>query len=255
MAASGPFTYAYPRPAVTVDACILRVGPAKVEPSGEGAATAGKAPEPSVLLIQRGGEPFKGDWALPGGFVDAKEGLDTAARRELEEETGATGLALRQFASFGAPGRDPRGHVRPGPAARLGLNPARLPRPPPSPTPVLPARRPFPPPPQTITVAYLCLVDDDIAVEGQDDAVAARWTPLSELPRLAFDHSVVLAAALDEAVEAMGHPSSGPVGVQREALVPAAMRADVPGREAVAAWLGAAAAALRAAQPWPAASA
>ena len=63
----------------------------------------------SVLLIRRGKEPFKGKWALPGGFVEMDEELEVAAARELAEETGLTNIKLRQMQAFGKCGRDPRG--------------------------------------------------------------------------------------------------------------------------------------------------
>ncbi|HRT31038.1 MAG TPA: NUDIX hydrolase, partial [Anaerolineae bacterium] len=88
-----PYTYDYPRPMLTVDIALARPGP--------------RGPE--VLLIQRGHPPFKGAWALPGGFVEEGETLEQAARRELQEETGLTDLPLQQLAAFGDPGRDPRG--------------------------------------------------------------------------------------------------------------------------------------------------
>lgn len=110
------FSYRFPRPAVTVDACIIRVPGAGARPAaGSSAAAAvaaaGAPPVPQVLLIERGGKPFLGHWALPGGFVDEHEDLNHAAKRELVEETGATGLPLAQLGAYGAPGRDPRGHV------------------------------------------------------------------------------------------------------------------------------------------------
>jgi 8-oxo-dGTP diphosphatase len=64
-----------------------------------------------VLLIQRGHEPFAGQWALPGGFVDMEEPLEAAARRELQEETGVTDVPLREVGMAGKPGRDPRGRT------------------------------------------------------------------------------------------------------------------------------------------------
>ncbi|MEL6179498.1 MAG: NUDIX hydrolase, partial [Myxococcota bacterium] len=64
-----------------------------------------------VLLIQRGIEPFKGHWALPGGFVQADESVDDAARRELAEETSVTDIYLEQLYTFGAVNRDPRTRV------------------------------------------------------------------------------------------------------------------------------------------------
>jgi 8-oxo-dGTP diphosphatase len=75
------YTYKYPRPALTTDALLL-------------AAYNG---EKYILLIQRKYDPFKGYWALPGGFVDMDEELETACARELEEETGITGIPLEQF--------------------------------------------------------------------------------------------------------------------------------------------------------------
>ena len=92
---AGEYTYAYPRPAVTVDYGLLLQG---------------KVPE--ILLIQRKNDPFAGKWALPGGFVDEGEKLDVAAVRELQEETSIDSDAIpepRQIGTFGDPGRDPRG--------------------------------------------------------------------------------------------------------------------------------------------------
>ena len=85
-----PFTYAYPRPAMTVDALVFSNGRSK------------------VLLIQRGNPPFKDQWALPGGFVGMEETLEEAVERELYEETGLNDLKLEQFHAFSAPDRDPR---------------------------------------------------------------------------------------------------------------------------------------------------
>src|SRR5262249_33743790 len=88
------YTYEYPRPAVTVDIIVVT-----------------KERRPRVLLIRRAHEPFAGAWAIPGGFVDMEEGLETAARRELMEETGLNVGDLEQLHTFGDPGRDPRGRV------------------------------------------------------------------------------------------------------------------------------------------------
>jgi 8-oxo-dGTP diphosphatase len=90
-----PFTYKYPRPAVTVDAAVFSM----------------RADDLAVLLIRRKADPFKGAWALPGGFVDENEPLDRACARELSEETGITNVGLEQLGAFGDPGRDPRGHT------------------------------------------------------------------------------------------------------------------------------------------------
>lgn len=90
-----PFTYEYPRPAVTVDCIVFGWDGEKLK----------------VVLIQRKLPPFKNAWAFPGGFVAENEGLEAAARRELAEETGLHDIELQQFQSFGDPGRDPRGHT------------------------------------------------------------------------------------------------------------------------------------------------
>ncbi|HPF71031.1 MAG TPA: NUDIX hydrolase, partial [Candidatus Krumholzibacteria bacterium] len=82
-------------PALTVDGVVVHDAP-------EG---------PRVLLVERGREPFRGAWALPGGFVDYGEDIDDAIGREIREETGLEGLDFRQFRTYGRPGRDPRGHT------------------------------------------------------------------------------------------------------------------------------------------------
>jgi ADP-ribose pyrophosphatase YjhB (NUDIX family) len=98
MATEGSYTYKWPRPAVTVDTCVI------AGPEIDGGT-------PVVLLIQRKNDPFAGHWALPGGFVDELEELDAAAARELQEETSVdpAAVALEQVKAFGGPGRDPRG--------------------------------------------------------------------------------------------------------------------------------------------------
>jgi 8-oxo-dGTP diphosphatase len=92
-----PFSYEYPRPALTVDCVVFGLDEEDLK----------------VLLIQRDLAPFAGRWALPGGFVNVGEDPEAAARRELEEETGLTlaKLYLEQLYTFGAPDRDPREHV------------------------------------------------------------------------------------------------------------------------------------------------
>jgi 8-oxo-dGTP diphosphatase len=132
------YTYDYPHPAVTVDIVVIRNG----------------GGEPQVLLIRRAQEPFKGKWALPGGFVDIDEDLERAARRELEEETGLKGIPLKQLHTFGAVDRDPRERV--------------------------------------ISVAYLALVSEAVEARAGSDAAAADWFPLAALPALAFDHGEIL---------------------------------------------------------------
>jgi 8-oxo-dGTP diphosphatase len=113
-----------------------------------------------VLLIRRGTKPFKGRWALPGGFVQENESLEAAARRELLEETGVRDVYLEQLYTFGEPKRDPRGRV--------------------------------------ITVAYFALIAaDQQTLQADTDARDAQWHPMNSLPTLAFDHADILAYALE----------------------------------------------------------
>lgn len=117
-----------------------------------------REPRPRVLLIQRRKDPFAGSWALPGGFVDENERLVDAARRELLEETGMIVEEIEQLYAAGDPGRDPRGW--------------------------------------TVSVAYLAQVDPkNVTLRAGDDAAAAEWHPLDDLPPLAFDHGMLLARA------------------------------------------------------------
>jgi 8-oxo-dGTP diphosphatase len=111
-----------------------------------------------VLLIRRGHPPYRGKWAIPGGFVHPDESLDEAARRELEEETGVREVYLEQLYTFGDPKRDPRGRV--------------------------------------ITVAYFALVPEDVTARAGDDAAEAQWHSVYKLPELAFDHATILKYAL-----------------------------------------------------------
>jgi 8-oxo-dGTP diphosphatase len=138
-----PHTYQYPRAALTVDCVVFGFDGGELK----------------ALLIQRALEPFKGRWALPGGFVRVDETLDAAARRELAEETGLQSVFLEQLYSFGELNRDPRERV--------------------------------------VSVAYYALVKlSDHKVVGATDAADAKWFPISKLPRLAFDHAEILAVAL-----------------------------------------------------------
>lgn len=137
------FTYKHPHPAVTVDGVVFGFDDADLK----------------LLLIQRDLEPFKGRWALPGGFVGPTEDLEEAARRELADETGITRLYLEQLYSFGDPKRDPRERV--------------------------------------ISVAYYALVKlADHKLRAASDAVDVAWFPVAELPKLAFDHEKIVEVAL-----------------------------------------------------------
>ncbi len=132
-------------PALTVDGAVVAHRPR---------ADGGR--DPHVLLIERGGEPFAGRWALPGGFVECGEDPDRAVAREVAEETGLEDVPWRQFHVFGDPDRDPRGH--------------------------------------TVSVVYVGeLVGELPPVAGGDDASRARWFAMDELPPLAFDHDRILA--------------------------------------------------------------
>ena len=112
-----------------------------------------------VLLIKRGIEPFKDQWALPGGFVHTNETTEACARRELKEETGLDDIYMEQLYTFSQVDRDPRGRV--------------------------------------ITVAYMALIKSgDITLNAGDDASMAQWFNVQQLPALAFDHEMILNIAL-----------------------------------------------------------
>jgi 8-oxo-dGTP diphosphatase len=138
---NGPYTYPFPAHYITADIVAFTFRAAKLH----------------VLLIERGNAPFRGSWALPGGFMKPDEELDACARRELMEETSLKTFFLEQFTTVGTIGRDPRGRV--------------------------------------VTVAFLALVRWEAGVRGGTDARDARWFSVEELPRLAFDHGELIARA------------------------------------------------------------
>ena len=134
--------YEFPRPALTADVVAVRFNAV-----------------PHVLLVRRVREPYAGRWALPGGFVEEGEAPESAAVRELAEETGLLiSGPLPVVGVYGEPGRDPRGWV--------------------------------------VTVAYLARVDAQPALVAGDDAAEVRWFSSAGLPDLAFDHSRIVADAL-----------------------------------------------------------
>src|SRR5262249_45827554 len=101
----------YPKPSVTVDCVIFRFNEYDGSMLHRASRGTGRA-SLQVLLIERGGPPFVGKWAIPGGFVNIDEALDDAAYRELREETGLSkGVYMEQLYTFGTPKRDPRGRV------------------------------------------------------------------------------------------------------------------------------------------------
>lgn len=136
------YCYDYPRAAITTDVVTFTLFEDQLK----------------LLLIRRAHAPYQGRWALPGGFIEMEEDLEQAAHRELQEETGITGLHLYQLRTFGKPGRDPRGRV--------------------------------------ITVAYYSLVNSArLKPRAASDAAEVGWFALDKLPQLAFDHAKIIAMA------------------------------------------------------------
>lgn len=132
------YTYRYPRPSVTADIAILSLDLQQ------------------VLLIRRGNDPFKGMWALPGGFFDMEDDdIACTARRELQEETGLADIPLYEVCTASRRDRDPRG--------------------------------------RTVSVVFAAKVDpSQVRPLAGDDAAEARWFPLADLPPLAFDHGEIM---------------------------------------------------------------
>lgn len=113
----------------------------------------------SILLIQRKNDPFKGMWALPGGFVENDEDLEPAAIRELKEETGIELKTMQQLRAYGKPGRDPR----------------------------------F----RTVSIVFQAIIDpEQHKIAAADDAASLQWFNTKQLPELAFDHAEVVEYAI-----------------------------------------------------------
>lgn len=137
------YTYKYPRPSVAADCIVFAWATNEIQ----------------VLLIQRKSEPFKGRWAIPGGFVEEDETCDHAAIRELKEETGLIVNEIELVGIYSDPNRDPRQRV--------------------------------------ISSCYSTLIKKpETQVLGADDAEMADWFPIDHLPDLAFDHSHILVDAI-----------------------------------------------------------
>lgn len=137
------YCYKYPHPAVTADCVVFGVEGINLY----------------VLLIERGGEPYKGCWAIPGGFMEIDESADKAAIRELKEETGLDAVSVKQIGAYTTVDRDPRERI--------------------------------------VTVAYFTIMQKT-EVKGSDDAAQAKWFPIDELPPLAFDHAEILRDAIQK---------------------------------------------------------
>ena len=137
-----PYQYKYEHMAVTTDCVIFTYEDWTLK----------------VLLVRRGMDPYKGEWAFPGGFLKNDETAKAGAIRELYEETALETNTIRELGVFSDPSRDPRERV--------------------------------------ITIAYYALIKPSEVVGG-DDADEAAWFPIQKLPQLAFDHQQIFDAAME----------------------------------------------------------
>ncbi len=144
MEQQGKYIYEYPRPAVTTDCVIFGFDEGELK----------------ILLIERGIEPYKGRWALPGGFIEIDEDAEMCARRKLLQETCLQNIYMEQLYTFSSVDRDPRYRV--------------------------------------ISIAYYALVNlSDYNAQAGTDTANIKWFPLSEVPELAFDHYQILQKAIE----------------------------------------------------------
>lgn len=130
----------------------------KISVTTDSAIFVGQKKDIKILLVQRKVDPFKGQWALPGGFLETEEPFEDGAKRELREETGLLISSLTQLKTYGTPGRDPRG--------------------------------------RTITIAFVGELQSEEKVNAADDAADAKWFDIEDLPPLAFDHDEVVQDAI-----------------------------------------------------------
>ncbi len=151
------YHYKYPHPALTADCAVFGLGDGALH----------------ILLIERAAAPYKGHWALPGGFMDIDETIEQCAARELREETGLAGLHLEQFHTFSTVDRDPRERV--------------------------------------VSVAFYGVVRRETCRPcAGDDAARARWFALDSLPPLAFDHGDIIDRARKCLAEAVRRRPQAP---------------------------------------------
>ncbi len=150
------YTYDQARPLLTVENIILSYENKQIK----------------ALLIQRKHDPFKGEWALPGGPVAINESLEEAANRHLSDQSGIDDAYIEQFYTFGAVDRDPRG--------------------------------------RSVSVTYYALINsDDMALDPGAEALSAAWFNIYELPELAFDHAEILEFAINRLKEKLKYESIG----------------------------------------------
>lgn len=149
------YTYKHPRPSVTVENLILSFEDKDLK----------------LLLMQRDSEPFRGEWALPGGFVEINESLEQSAYRHLRLQTGLMNAYIEQFYTFGEVDRDPRG--------------------------------------RTISITYYALINSDDMTLDPRNGSKAQWFSIYELPELAFDHSEIVEFAVETLREKLKYEPIG----------------------------------------------